>query len=128
MGLRILIVDDSSIVRKSLTKTLGMTELQIGSIQESENGQLALDRFNSAEEFDLVFLDINMPVMNGVDMLQTARKNGVLGKAKVIVVSTEGSQIRAQQLIDLGVDAQLRKPVRPESLSETIKQVIGSIG
>lgn len=128
MGLRILIVDDSSIVRKSLTKTLGMTELQIASIQESENGQLALDRFNSAEEFDLVFLDINMPVMNGVDMLQTARKNGVLGKAKVIVVSTEGSQIRAQQLIDLGVDAQLRKPVRPESLSETIKQVIGSNG
>jgi len=124
MGIKILIVDDSSIVRKSLTKTLRMTELDVESVVESENGQLALDRLNKSERFDLIFLDINMPVMNGLEMLQNARKASVLGDARVIVVSTEGSQIRAQQLLELGVNAQLRKPVRPESLSETVMEVM----
>ncbi len=125
MGLKILIVDDSSIVRKSLTKTLAMTDLQVESLNEAENGRIALERLRAGEQFDLMFLDINMPEMNGVELLQNARAEGVLGAARVIVVSTEGSQIRAQQLAELGVCAQLRKPVRPESLTEAVIEVVG---
>ena len=125
MGLKILIVDDSSIVRKSLTKTLAMTDLQVESLNEAENGRIALERLRAGEQFDLMFLDINMPEMNGVELLQNARAEGVLGAARVIVVSTEGSQIRAQQLAELGVCAQLWKPVRPESLTEAVIEVVG---
>ncbi len=124
MGYRLLIVDDSSIVRNVLKKALGMTGLDISNISEAENGLIALAKLHE-ERADLVFLDINMPVMNGMEFLQELRDDEILKAMPVIVVSTEGSDIRKAQLMELGISALLRKPVPPEILVETIVSVLG---
>ena len=125
MGLRVLVVDDSSIVRKSLARTLQMINRPVESISEAEHGQQALDLLSAnPATFDLIFLDINMPVMNGIQLLESLKEFGLLAKLKVIVVSTEGSELRVGQLRELGIAAQLRKPVRPETLTQTITSVL----
>lgn len=123
MAYNILIVDDSSIIRKSLKKTLGLANLELGSILEAENGAKALEILK-ANWMDLVFLDINMPVMNGVEFLQKLRSDDQIKDTAVIVVSTEGSEIRAKELQNLGVKALLRKPVRPEVLASTVVEIL----
>lgn len=124
MEYRILIVDDSSIVRKSLLKTLGMANFPIKNVREAEDGQKALECLR-AEESDIIFLDINMPVMNGIEFLQALQKEQLMKGAAVIVISTEGSKLRAEELQHLGIRAQLRKPIRPEILNSTIGTIFG---
>lgn len=123
MTYNVLIVDDSSIVRKALKKTLALVDVPVSSIVEAANGREGLDALAKGS-FDLVFMDINMPVMNGLEFFEEAKAGGSIGQAKVIVISTDGSVLRAQELAEKGVAAQLRKPVRPESLGETIRQVL----
>jgi two-component system, chemotaxis family, chemotaxis protein CheY len=123
MAYQFLIVDDSSIVRKMMIKTLGMCAIDIGKIIEAENGKVALEALHS-NWVDLVFLDINMPVMNGMEFMEKIRVDEDLKDARVVIVSTEGSKDRRARLEELSIAAYLRKPVTPESLSETVRQVL----
>ncbi len=124
MSLNLLIVDDSSIVRKVFRRTLDMTDVPLGSLFEAENGQQALEILDR-EWVDLIFLDINMPVMNGVEFLSQLRSSSDRGTTPVIIVSTEGSKERKEQIIEQGISGYLRKPVSPEALIEAIHQVLG---
>ena len=124
MAYNILLVDDSSIVRKSIVKTLAMAEVEIGVVLEAENGQVALELLKD-NWVDLIFLDINMPVMNGIEFAERLKESDLLKDIPVVVISTEGSKIRAEELKALGITVQLRKPVRPESLTETITDILG---
>lgn len=126
MAYRFLVVDDSSVVRKALRKTLAMTDIQLGELLEAENGQLGLDVLNK-EWVDLVFLDINMPVMNGVEFLKAVRSNPDFKETPVIIVSTEGSTERIKELEELGIQAYLRKPVSPEELVSKVQELLGGI-
>ena len=72
----------------------------------------------------LILLDINMPVMNGEEMLRRVRANPETENLPVIVVSTEGSEARLQVLTDLGASI-VRKPFAPETLRDTILRVTG---
>lgn len=126
MAYTFMIVDDSSIVRKVIMRTLGMTELKDATIVEAENGQQALTKLREAW-VDLVFLDINMPVMNGMQFIEALRDDEVLKDTPVIVVSTEGSKERIQRLSELGVKVYLRKPVTPEGLVDAVHTVMKQI-
>lgn len=119
MAYNLLIVDDSAIVRKALKKSLSIANLDIGNIYEAMHGQDALEILKN-NWIDLIFLDINMPVMNGMEFMHEMRSDELLKAIPVVIISTEGSQIRAEELKALGVSAQLHKPVRPETLNETI--------
>ena len=119
MAFNILLVDDSSIVRKFLTKTLKLSGVQIDNIFEATNGKEGLEVLDR-EQVSLVFLDINMPVMTGVEFLKVLRSHPAKKETPVVVISTEGSKIRAQELFELGIQAQLKKPVKPEDLAETL--------
>lgn len=125
MAYNILIVDDSSIIRKVLIKTFGMTEIPVENFYQAENGKVGLDLLKE-HWIDVVFLDINMPVMNGIEFMEHLRKDEKLKDTPVIVVSTEGSKERKDLFINSGVKAYLRKPVTPEDLVETIVSVLGS--
>lgn len=125
MALNLLIVDDSSIVRKVFRRALDMTDVQLGSLFEAENGQQALEILER-EWVDLIFLDINMPVMNGVEFLSALRQSDQRGSTPVIIVSTEGSKERKEQILEQGISGYLRKPVSPEELVEAIHQVLGA--
>lgn len=123
MAFNFLVIDDSSIVRKSLRKTIGMTDLEVSELKEAENGQQGLDVLRS-NWIDLVFLDINMPVMNGIEFMEHLRADEELKNTPVIVVSTEGSAERIDHLQRLGVKAYLRKPVAPEELVSMVSMLL----
>lgn len=125
MAYNVLIVDDSKIVRKVLIKTFGMSGIEVGTFYQAENGEEGLELLRQ-NWIDVVFLDINMPVMNGMQFMQVVSKDDKLKETPVIVVSTEGSTERKEELLNSGIKAYLRKPVTPESLVETIERVLGA--
>jgi len=123
MAYNILIVDDSQTMRAVLTKTICMAGLEIGSVFEAENGREAL-AILEGEWVDLVFADINMPVMNGVEMVQEMKKLGYMESTPVVVISTEGSKTRLDALRDMGVKGFLRKPVTPELFKSVVDGIL----
>ena len=106
-----------------LIRILGMTDLAVGSLFEADNGAHGLEVLSSTN-IDLVFLDINMPIMNGIEFMKKVSGDDRLRDTPVIVVSTEGSQERKGELDTLGIRAYLRKPVTPEELAITVKKVL----
>ncbi|MFC1614714.1 response regulator [Gemmatimonadota bacterium] len=123
MAYNILIVDDSVTIRAIITKTLQLAGIPVGELSEASNGREALEVLKT-EWVDLVFLDINMPVMNGVEMIEHMEADGLMSSVPVIVVSTEGSQTRIEQLSAKGVRAYMRKPFSPEALKQVVDQVL----
>lgn len=126
MALRVLVVDDSSTMRRIISRTLAMSGLPLDKIHEAENGQVALDVLASTE-VDLALLDINMPVMNGIEALEKIREGSRTADLPVVVVSTEGSEPRVDRVKDLSAGF-VRKPFTPESLIEAIVVAIGGRG
>lgn len=124
MSLNVLIVDDSKVVRKIISKTLKLTGIAISEIHDASNGKEALEVMND-EWIDIVFTDINMPIMGGVEMVEKMDKDGLMQTIPVIVISTEGSETRIEQLTQKGVKAYLRKPVTPEKLRDVVKDILG---
>jgi len=127
MALNILLVDDSVTVRSVLSRTLKMADLDVGEILQATNGQEALDLL-SRQWVDLVLADINMPVMNGIEMIERMAEDRTLDSIPVIVVSTEGSATRIEHLRSRGVRAWVRKPVSAEAIRDIVTEVLGLAG
>jgi len=123
MALNILLVDDSATVRAVITKSLEMAGVPVGALYEAGNGQEGLDILRSVD-LDLVFADINMPVMNGIEMVDTMKEEGLLDRVPVIMVSTDGSATRIEELRQKGVLGYLRKPFTPEGIREVVYKVL----
>jgi two-component system chemotaxis response regulator CheY len=123
MSLSVLLVDDSSTIRAVITKTLGLTGIEISEIREAGNGQEALDVLEE-NWVDVIFADINMPVMNGVEMIEKLYDDDILSKIPIVVVSTEGSQKRVADLRNKGVVTYIRKPFTPEAIKEALELVL----
>ncbi len=124
MALNILIIDDSATTRSVIKKTLNLGGMPLGEIHEAANGQEGL---NCLQEhwIDLVFVDINMPVMNGVEFVQKKNEDSAHKSIPVVVVSTDNTQARVEQLRAHGVQAFVRKPFTPEELKKIIVDVLG---
>ncbi len=73
---------------------------------------------------ELMILDINMPVMNGIEFMEKLTSDEVLKNMPVVVVSTEGSKERIERLNELGIKAYLRKPTTPEEITEVINKLL----
>jgi two-component system chemotaxis response regulator CheY len=123
MELNLLIVDDSSITRAMVIKTLRMAGIPLGEIYQASNGWEGLALLEK-HKIDLALVDINMPIMNGEEMIETLRSNTKWATLPVIVVSTEGSQTRIERLYQL--DAKfIHKPFSPEIVCKTIEEITG---
>lgn len=123
MAYNILIVDDSETMRAVLVRTIHMSGVSVGELFQAENGKTALSILEK-EWVDIVFADINMPVMNGLEMVDQMVQSGQITLTPVVVVSTEGSRIRLEELSSKGVKAFLRKPVTPELFKKVICEVL----
>lgn len=123
MAYNILLVDDSETVRAIISKTLHLAGVETGKILEAANGRDALALLES-EWIDLVFADINMPVMGGVEMIDKMHQDGLLKTVPVVIVSTEGSRARIDELMAKGVRAYIRKPFTPEAIRNVIEEVL----
>jgi two-component system chemotaxis response regulator CheY len=124
MAYNILIVDDSSIIRAVVIKTLELTGVPVNKIFEAENGKVGLYVLRE-NWIDLAFVDINMPVMGGLAMIEEMFKDEILRTVPVVVVSTEGSKTRINELIEKGIKGYLRKPFQPEALRDIIDESLG---
>jgi len=123
MAYNILIVDDSQTMRAVLVKTIDMAGIEISSTFEAANGKEALELLEK-EWIDIVFADINMPVMNGIEMVEAMVKLGYMESTPVVVISTEGSKTRLDALRDMGVRGFLRKPISPELFKSVVDGVL----
>jgi two-component system chemotaxis response regulator CheY len=123
MGYNILVVDDSRVVRAMVIRTLKMAEMDLGDVHEAANGREALDLLGR-EWVDLVLADINMPVMSGVQMIEEMSRSGLMSSVPVVIISTERSATRIEELKTKGIRAYLRKPFTPESIRSVVEQVL----
>ncbi len=127
MSYNILVVDDSAIVRKMVIKTITMAGLDVGTVHEAENGKLALDVL-ADEWIDIVFADIHMPEMNGIEMVEKMSEDNMLVSIPVVIVSSDHSQTRIDELKARGIRAYLKKPFRPEGLRDIVEDVLATVG
>lgn len=123
MKLNLLVVDDSSTMRAMIKKTLVLTGLPIGDFWEAGNGQEGLDQVG-AHWVDLILVDLNMPVMGGLEMIERLRADAQTSKIPIIVVSTESSQSRISEITGQGIHF-IHKPFRPEAVKEIILEYFG---
>jgi two-component system, chemotaxis family, chemotaxis protein CheY len=123
MPLNVLIVDDSSVMRAMIVKTIRMSGLDLGDVYQAANGREGLD---SAREnwIDLVVADINMPVMNGEEMIDRMKADPELADLPTIVISTEGSATRIERLENKGVKF-IHKPFTAEIIRDAIQALTG---
>ncbi len=126
MALNVLVVDDSATMRRMVKRALGLSGLHIDKILEAENGQTALDCLR-AHPVDLALLDLNMPVMGGMEALENIRRADATAELPVVVVSTEGSTPRIDRVRELAAGF-VRKPFTPESLLDAIVVALGGRG
>lgn len=126
MAFNVLIVDDSNIVRMVTKKTFGMTSIPVNKFYEADNGKTALEIITN-NWIDLVLLDINMPIMTGMEFMEMLNAHPDQKNLPVIVVSTEGSKDRIEEMKRYGVKDYLRKPVSPEELVRVLTDVFGEI-
>jgi two-component system chemotaxis response regulator CheY len=123
MAFNVLVVDDSAVMRAMVIKTLRLSGVPVGEVYQAAHGEEGLERLRE-HWVDLVLLDLNMPQMNGEELLAEIRSHPDTASVSVIVVSTEGSEARIRRIRDLGAEF-VHKPFRPEELRAVIRDLTG---
>jgi two-component system chemotaxis response regulator CheY len=119
MALNILVVDDSTAIRKILIRVLRQTALAIGEIFEARDGLEALEIVRN-HPLSLVLSDINMPNLDGLGLLAELKGAVQWRNLPVVMITTEGSEEKVSQAIRLGSAAYIRKPFTAEQIQEKI--------
>ena len=119
---RILIVEDSPTMRALLNSALEGLEIPV-KITEAANGFEAL-RCLPREAFDLIVTDINMPDINGLELVSFAKSNDAYRSIPLIIVSTEGADRDRERGLELGADAYIVKPFEAEYLREVVVDLL----
>jgi two-component system chemotaxis response regulator CheY len=123
--LNILIVDDSATMRALLHRVVGLADLPIGTIYQAPNGLEAL-KILETHSVQAVFTDLNMPVMNGMQLLREMAKRESWKNLLRIIISTDGSKLRREEARELNVDLYVEKPFRPEVVRDVLCQIAGA--
>lgn len=124
MSFRVLIVDDSPSMRNMIRRVIALSGLDAETVFEAGDGVEALDLV-SREWVDVILTDINMPRMNGEELVRRLADAGVTATVPVIVVSTDATAPRQETLSQLGARGYLAKPFAPETLRDVIERAIG---
>jgi two-component system chemotaxis response regulator CheY len=119
---RILIVEDSATMRSLLAATLEDLDVPV-KITEASSGFEAL-RCLPREQYDLVVTDINMPDINGLELVSFLKNNAKYSEIPLVIVSTEGSDRDRDKGLGLGADAYIVKPFEPDSLRQVVHDLL----
>lgn len=122
MAMHVLVVEDSSAMRAFVRATL---EDDGASVEEAASGFEAL-RVLPRSQFDLVIVDINMPDINGLEVVAFMRRSPAHEKTPLLIISTEASARDRERGISLGANGYLAKPFRPEDLRAAVRRVTGA--
>jgi two-component system, chemotaxis family, chemotaxis protein CheY len=123
MAIRILIVDDSSVMRKIVERCLRQAGLDISLVLEASNGEEALALLNS-NQIDLILSDINMPVMDGLEFVRRIQTVESAKNVPVVMITTEGGEKHVMEALSLGAKGYIRKPFTPEQVKEHVMPVL----
>lgn len=124
MAHHILIVDDSILMRTALKRTIDMVGIETESITEAANGAEALEVLAN-KPIDLILTDLNMPEMNGIELIHRLKETTEYANIPVIVITTESNAVRIEDLLSEGVENYLHKPFTPEEFRDTITRSLG---
>ena len=123
MSLNVLIVDDSSAIRKILQRVLRQVEAPISEIYEAADGVEALAVLAS-QKVSFVLSDINMPNMDGLQLLSEIKNRAELKSLPVVMITTEGAQNKVLEAVNLGAAGYVRKPFTPEQIKEKLVGIV----
>ncbi len=124
MEQKILIVDDEAHIRMLIGQTLEELEDDGVEFLTAENGEIALEIIQK-ENPQLVFLDVMMPKMNGMEVCRRVKKELGMDKVFIVLLTAKGQETDRQKGLDVGADVYMTKPFDPEVLLNKAKEVLG---
>ena len=119
MAKSLMIVDDSATMRKIIMRTVRMSGLDFSRTEEAGDGSEALEKLN-AEPVEIILCDINMPEMDGAELVKKVRELPSCEDTKIVMVSTESSQEVIDDLLANGANGFITKPFTPEKFQEKL--------
>jgi two-component system chemotaxis response regulator CheY len=119
----VLVVDDSAAIRKILTRVLRQTGMAIQTIHEAGDGQDAL-ALMAQHRIDLVLSDINMPKMDGLQLLASLKASPQWQKIPVVMITTEGGETKVAEAVRLGAAGYVRKPFTADQIKEKLVGIL----
>ena len=122
-SIRALIVDDSSVMRKIVERSLRQAGIDLKQVLEAGNGAEALTVLQD-NLVDLILCDINMPVMDGLEFVKQLSAVGNAKGVPVVMITTEGSEAHVVQALSLGARGYIRKPFTAEQVKEQVLPVL----
>lgn len=123
MAVDVMIVDDSAAIRKILQRVLVQAGVALGAVHEANDGSQALELLKT-NKVSLILSDINMPNMDGIEFLSRLKADTAYKSVPIVMVTTEGSQARVMQALELGAAGYVRKPFTPQQIKEKLAGVI----
>ncbi len=124
MAVNVLIVDDSFSMRSIIKKTIKVSGFEVGKFLEAADGREAMKVLVN-EWVDILLTDINMPNMNGMELIGEMKKDEVLRSIPVVMVTTEGSERRVREAMEMGARGYIMKPFLPEEIKGTLCNILG---
>jgi CheY-like chemotaxis protein len=118
---KILVVDDSQLIHK-----LFAVIFPKAAMAHALDGRDALRQLAEHPDVDIIFLDINMPAMNGLELLRQLKAEAALAPIPVIIISTEGKEADTLRGLQAGAAAYIRKPFRNEAVVDMARRVLGA--
>ncbi|HUJ22432.1 MAG TPA: response regulator [Bryobacteraceae bacterium] len=123
MPLDVLIVDDSAAIRKILQRVLAQANLPLGKVVEAGDGREALEAMKQ-QPVGLILSDINMPNMDGLQLLGELKASDQWKHVPVLMISTEGSQSKVMEAVQLGARGFVRKPFTADQIKEKLASIL----
>jgi DNA-binding response OmpR family regulator len=125
MDKKVLIVDDEPHIRMLIEQTLEDLEDEGVELLFAENGQEALEIITE-EKPNLVFLDVMMPKMNGMEVCQKVKKELHLSEVYIILLTAKGQEVDRQKGLDMGADRYMTKPFDPDEMLAIAEEILNS--
>lgn len=123
MEKKLLIVDDESHIRMLIEQTLEELEDEGVQIMTADNGQKALEIIET-EKPQLVFLDVMMPLMNGMEVCRRVKKELKMDNVFIVLLTAKGQELDRQKGQEVGADVYMTKPFDPDALLNKAKEVL----
>ena len=115
---KVLVVDDSKLLHRMFEMMLRQYPLV-----HAYDGKEALQQLKENRDVDLVLLDMNMPKMNGLELLEAMKADKEMKKIPVVLVTTEGSDEQTQRGLEAGAAAYVKKPFKNEELIAVVQRL-----
>jgi two-component system chemotaxis response regulator CheY len=123
MGKKIIVVDDSSTIRQQVSATLSEAGFEVVQATDGIDGIRTIE---ANQDASMVICDVNMPNMNGVQMLATVKANARYALLPIVMLTTEGDPALVKEARSAGAKGWLAKPFKPEMLLATVRKLTGT--